>query len=112
MLDLLRKGHIGDTLNRHIAKFVDSDANANRMSQRLLTSNVYSAPLAPFVRSKTDRTIEQKYSTAYATKYVLDTVQENIDLDESPPLNSGIDETPGRKLWRRQSNHLHSRGEA
>lgn len=45
MLYLIRMDVIGDTLDAHEAKLFDTDAAADKLSQRLLTSNTFVAQL-------------------------------------------------------------------
>lgn len=103
MLNLLRKDVIEDTLEAHIPKVFDTYAAADRLSKRLLTSIKFMAPIVT-VRRKKDTTIEQqKYSTAFATKDTIDSLEAHNDVDESPSgrSDSRSDETPRRKSSRR-----------
>lgn len=100
MEGLLRKNVIRDILDAHTAVFFHSDAPLDRLSQRLSTLNTFMAPMATFMRCKTDTAMEQKYSTAIATKDVMDTVETNNDVDGSwlSREDSGTVETPHRKV--------------
>lgn len=83
MLDLLRKDVNEDTLDVHIAKFFDTNAAADRLLQRLLSSITSMAPNAAFVRRKPIPAMKQKYSTALLTKDMMDTVEKTNNADDS-----------------------------
>lgn len=109
MLDLLSEEAIGDMLDAHLAKLLDTKAAANRLSQRLLTSNTFTAHTAALVRLKRNTALNHKYSTALATKDLIDTVQKNNDVDDSAPRSYfGTAEKAQSKVPRRRSSHHHS----
>lgn len=54
MLDLLFKDVIGECFDAHIAKAVDMDEAAEGFWSRLLSSSSLMAPIATFIRQKTD----------------------------------------------------------
>lgn len=51
-LDLLRKAVLCEMLDAYIAKFIDTDAAADRLWKKLLTSSSFMVPIATFVRLK------------------------------------------------------------
>lgn len=110
MLDLCHKDVIGDTMDAHIAKFLDTNAAADRLSQRLLTLSTFMSPLVTFMRRKID-TAKEEYSTAFLTKDPINTVERNKDVTDSLPSRSDsrTDETLCRKLWERRANGRHSK---
>lgn len=59
MLDLLHKEVIRESLDAHKEKLFDTNVAANRLSQRLLISKSFMAPIATFLRRKSDTTMEQ-----------------------------------------------------
>lgn len=60
MLDLLHEEVIGNMLDSLIAKCFDNNATADRLSQKLLTSNTFNAPIATFVRREANTAMEHK----------------------------------------------------
>lgn len=54
MLQLFRKHVIEDALDAHITKFLDTDAETERLPKRLLTSSFLMAPIVAFPRGKMD----------------------------------------------------------
>lgn len=69
MLDLLSKDFIGETLDAHTAKYLNTNEAAEGLSKRLLTSNSVLPPIATFVRRTTDKAMkEMKYSTSIVPK--------------------------------------------
>lgn len=62
-------------MHAHIARLFDTGAAADSLSQRLLTSNPFTAHMATIVIRKTGTAMEQRYITAYVTKELLDTVE-------------------------------------
>lgn len=84
ILELLQQGVIGDTLDANIANTFHSDAAAERLSKRLLTSITIIAPTVTFVRGKTDTAMEDKtYNTSFLTKDWIDTVEMCNIIDDS-----------------------------
>lgn len=64
MLDLLRNYANGQTLDVHIAKAFDTDADVEGISKGLLASSLFMAPSATFLRRMTDPAMdEKKYSS-------------------------------------------------
>lgn len=100
MLNLLHKDVILDTLDGHVAKIFDTEAAADRLSKRFLTSSTFMESIATFMRSKTYTTMaQQKFSTTVARKDPMDTVETYKDDDESSPSrkDSGSDELNGTR---------------
>lgn len=54
MLDLLRKGVTGYTLNAHIAKYFDTGAAPKGMSKSLLTSRLFMVPITTVATREMD----------------------------------------------------------
>lgn len=54
MLDLLRKDVIEETMDAHIAKVLNTYAAADEISEKLLTSSSFIAPITTFVPYKTN----------------------------------------------------------
>lgn len=77
MLDLLRKDVIDEALHAHRAKIFDTDAATGRLSTRSLTLQSFWAPIATFVRRKTDTDIvSQNTAISKASKRELDAATE------------------------------------
>lgn len=71
---MLRKEVIGDTLDSHIARLFDTDADSDRLSKRFLFSSTFMGPIATFVRRKPDAAMEEKKNSAeFMTKDPMDT---------------------------------------
>lgn len=60
LLDLLPKDVIGDTLEAHIAKFLDTDEFTDRVQKKLLTSSSFMASIATYVHRKTNTAIADR----------------------------------------------------
>lgn len=89
MLDLLCKGVIGEKMDTCIAKFLGTDAAAKWFSRTLLTSSSFMAPIATFLRSKTDTVrADTAYSIVFARMELIGTVQTFNDDRKSLPSRS------------------------
>lgn len=67
--DLLRKNVSRETLETHTAKFFDTDAEANKLVNNLITSHALLGPMATLVKRKTSAAIEEeKPEIALASK--------------------------------------------
>lgn len=82
-----------------IKNFFDTVAALNGVSRRLLTSNPYMVPIATFV-IETDTAMKQEISIAFATKGMMDAVEMNEEVDDSPPSSSDS--------WTREPHHKKS----
>lgn len=105
MLDKLCKDVVGESLNAHIAKFLNTDAAADVFSKRSLISSSFMAPIATFLRRKTDTAMEdKKYSTASTSEEPINTVQAFNENSESLPSRSDSlsDEVSRRKSSKRR----------
>lgn len=58
MLDVLCRNVICNTIDAHIANYFNVDANADKLSKRLLNSSSFIAPITTFVRLQADTTLE------------------------------------------------------
>lgn len=67
MLDLLGEEVTGDVLDAHTKNF-HTDAAADRLSQMLLTSNIFILPILKFERRKNHSVVEEKKSIVFAPK--------------------------------------------
>lgn len=69
MLDLPRKGIIGELLDVNIAKCFDTDEAKEGLSKRVLPLNCFMPSIVTFAEQKEDKVMEHKrYSTVVASK--------------------------------------------
>lgn len=110
MLDPLRKDVFGQMLDAHIAKSLDTDTAAEGFSRRFLASNLFMAPIATFLKCKTETVVDKQYSVTYAPKGQMDTMTTLNDDSKARPSHSnpGDDEVPRRKSLNRRLEHHHS----
>lgn len=90
MWDLQCENIFREILGTHPSELFDTNAAANMLSKRLLTSITIMAPIATCARRKTDTAMEQKKcSTAFAMKDTIYTAEPCHEVDESSPSHSG-----------------------
>lgn len=112
MLELLRRNLIENTLDADFAWCLSTGAAAESLSKRLLTSSSVMAPMATFVRCKMDVAIVSlKYSVAFASNELMDTVEPYKDGSESLQScrDSRSDDPPGRKSSKQHSKRRHDK---
>lgn len=101
VLDQLRKEVVGETLDVHIAKFLDMDAAADRVSKKLLTSSSLMAPVVTFVQRKSDTAIADKgteFTKASKMEPVIATEIYGDIVEELPSqYDSGSEEPNSRR---------------
>lgn len=87
MLDLLRKDVIGEKLDRHIAKFFDTEAATDGLSKKLMTSSSFMAPIATFVSRRPDSAIADMGTAAAKASKIeqFDAIEIYNDVIDSPP---------------------------
>lgn len=72
----IQKDVIGEMIDAHIAKFLDTDAVAEGLSTRLQTSSWFIAPIVTYVWFGTNPAMdEKKYTVACALKEPMDTAK-------------------------------------
>lgn len=97
MLDLLREGVTGKMLKAHIVKGLNTNAPAVGLSSKFPASISFMAPIATFVRRRSDTAMEEKkYSFVYTSKEPANAEMTVNDDSKTPPsrFDCGDDEVP------------------
>lgn len=113
MLDLFRNDFIGEKFEAHVAKAFDTEAAADRLLNKVLTSGSFIKPIATVVRRKRDSAIAKKETVASKAskreqidaiethKVGIDSLSSRSKSDSEHPLSS---ESSKRKSKRRHAN--------
>lgn len=101
LLDLLREEVIEEASDVHIVKYFDMKL-PNGLSNTMVTSNLFMAPIAPFVRHKTDTAMQdRKQTTTRAPKRPEDNI---TAFDDESDLLPNSSDSRSVKITRKKSS--------
>lgn len=83
VFDLIRQDVIGETLDKHISAYLDTENAADKVCDKLLSNNSFMTPIATFVKRKTNETI--------AAERVVAKMKEHLHITAPDPAVKHIE---------------------